>query len=353
MMVTSKETKNRIWRLNFFRLGFFLIIFSSLIASLFIIKGLFITLLLAFVISFLLLPIVNFLNNRGMPRGAATGLTFFCILSFLTIGVSSLLPFLSQQFATLKKEFPLYISKSTQMIKTWQEQLETHLTFLQDANFAAHLEKYLSSFSQALLEDLPSTLTQSFTILLLAPLFAFFITKNEFGLLRNIYPLVPNQFFEMFLGLHYKISKQIGVFIRGRLLEAFVIGLLVGAVLFFFKVPFALPLTVFAGFANLVPYVGPVVASLAIFLVTLINGFDTAQIASIIILFYSIQVVDTFVVVPLLLARLVNLHPLTVIIIIIAGAQFMGILGMIISIPLANALKISVMSIYQHISNNI
>lgn len=353
MIESSKETKKRILRLNLFRLVFFVVIFSSLIASLFVIKGLFITLLLAFVMSFLFLPIVNFLTQKGISRVSATALTFLSALSLLVAGVFALLPFLYQQFITLRQEFPFYISKTTQIIKDWQDNLESHFSFLQKTDFTLPLEKYLGSFGQALLEDLPSTLTQSFTILLLAPVFAFFITKNEFGLLRSIYPLVPNQFFKVFLGLHYKISKQIGVFIRGRLLEAFLIGLLVGIILLVFQVPFALPLTLFSGFANLVPYVGPLVASLAIFLVSLINDFEGAQIIMIIALFYGTQVIDTFVIVPLLLARIVNLHPLTVIIIIIAGAQFMGILGMIISIPLANALKISVMSIYQHISDNI
>lgn len=353
MIISSKETRDRIRRLNFFRLGFFLIIFSLLITSLFVIKGLFITFLLAFTISFLLHPIVNFLSHRGIPRAFASILAFFSIIGSSAVIIIYKLPFFSQQFTNLRDQFPAYTQATTKMIENWQSHLETQFTFMKNVNISSHLEKYLSSFGQALLQDIPSALTQSFTILLLAPLFAFFIVKSEFGLTRQLYPLVPNQFFEMFLELHYKISNQIGVFIRGRLLEALIIGSLVGLVLLFFNVPFALPLTVFAGLANLVPYVGPIVASAAIFLVTLINGFDSTQIVIIIGLFYCTQIIDGFILVPVLMARIVNLHPLTVVIIIIAGAQFMGVLGMIISIPLANALKISIMAIYHHISDNI
>ena len=352
-MLSAKETKKRIWRLNFFRLGFFLVMFSLLITSLFVIKGLFITLLLAFVISFLLQPVVVFLCHFGFSKASSTVITFLGIIGSTTLASIASFPFFYQQFDNLRTEFPLYIQKTVQMIENWQSQLETHFTFLKDVNLAGYLDSSLSSFSIALLEDLPSNLAQSLTILLLAPIFSFFIVKHETGITRSLYPLVPNQFFEMFLELHYKINKQIGIFIRGRLLESFIIGILVAAILLVFQVPFIVPLAIFAGIANLVPYVGPAVASAVIFLVTLINDFEPTQIAIIIGLFYGTQAIDAFVLVPLILARIVNLHPLTVIVIIIAGAQFMGILGMVISIPLANALKVSIMAIYNHISDNI
>ncbi len=352
-MISSIEKSRRIRRLNFFRLIFFLLIFSSLVAGLFVIKGLFITLLLAFIISFILLPLVNWLCRIGLSRSLSVPLVFFSFFGGLSTALFWSLPFLSKQFRTLQEEFPAYIEQISDLTSHWQNQLKSHFFFLKDMNLSDRFAQLLSSFGGAFLQDLPSTLAQSFTVLLLAPFFAFFMMKSRLGLTRNLYPLVPNHVFEMVLSLHYKINKQIGIFIRGRILEAAIVGLIVGTGLVILDFPFAILLGLFASLTNLVPYIGPVIGSLPVLLVALVNDYETSQILLVMGLFFFTQIIDSMVLVPIFLARIVNLHPLTVIVIIIAGAQFMGIIGMIISIPLVNALKVSVMAVYQHITENI
>ena len=352
-MTSSLEKKKRIQRLNFFRLAFFLLIFSFLISALFIIQGLFITLLLAFIISFILLPPVNVLCKWGIPRKQAVPLVFCSFLTCLGTLIFWSLPFLSQQFNKLQDEFPTYIEQISVLTTQWQNHLKSNFFFLEDFNLSERLTQIFSSLGEAFLQDLPSTLTQSFTILLLAPFFAYFMMKSQLGLTRNLYPFVPNHVFEMFLSLHYKINKQIGVFIRGRILEAAIVGLIVGTGLMILDFPFAVLLGAFASLTNLVPYIGPIIGSIPVLLVALVNDYETNQILLVMGLFFFTQLIDSTVLVPILLARIVNLHPLTVVVIIIAGAQFMGILGMIISIPLVNALKVSIMAVYQHITDNI
>ena len=352
-MISSTEKKKRIRRLNLFRLGFFLLLFSLLLSAFIIIRGLFVTALLAFVISFALLPLVNLLRRGGCPRSVAVPLVFFGVFGGIIRLLFQALPFFSQQMENLQTEFPAYIRKTSGMIKGWQERFETNFFPLEDLDISTSLEGLLSSFSSAFFQDLPSTITQSFTILLLAPFFAYFMIKNELGFTRRLYPLVPNNVFEMFVSLHYKISKQIGVFIRGRLLEAAFVGAIVGIGFTLLDFPFALLLGVLSSLTNLVPYIGPLVGSIPVFLVAFVNDYEMNQMLLVMGVYFGAQLIDSMVLIPLLLARIVNLHPLTVIVIILAGAQFMGVLGMLISIPLVNALKVSAMAVYQHITDNI
>ena len=212
---------------------------------------------------------------------------------------------------------------------------------------------FFSKFGETFLQELPSLITQSFTIFLLAPFFAYFLVKSELGLTRALFSWVPNHIFEVFLRLHYEINKQVGLFIRARLLEAILVGCFVGTCLVVLGVPFAVLLAIFVSLTNLIPYVGPIIGSIPILLVTLVNDFETSRIVLVMGLVFFSHVIDSMILVPILLSRIVNLHPLTVIIIIIAGGQFMGVLGMIISIPLVNALKVSAMTVYNHISENI
>ena len=352
-MTSYIQKQRRIKRLNFFRLGFFLIIFVSLVASLFVIQGLFITLLLAFVLSFILSPPVNFLSRMGLKRSYSVSLVFCSFFIGLGTFLFWSLPFLSKQFKNLQAEFPNYIEQLSILMQEWQDRLESQFFFLSELNLSDRFTQFLSSFGQTFLQDLPSTMAQSFTILLLAPFFAFYIMKSRLGLIRNLYPLVPNHVFEMFLTLHYKINKQVGVFVRGRILEACIVGFIIGIGLLILDFPFPIVLGIFASLTNLIPYIGPIIGSIPVLLVALVNDYEVSQILIVMGLFFFAQIIDSMILVPILLARIVNLHPLTVIVIIIAGAQFMGIIGMIISIPLVNAVKVSIMAVYQHISDNI
>jgi len=352
-MTSYIQKQRRIKRFNFFRLIFFLLIFISLIASLFIIQGLFITLLLAFILSFILSPPVNFLCRLGLRRPYSVSLVFSSFFASLGGLLFWSLPFLSQQFKNLQEEFPNYIDQISVLMQDWHNHLENQFFFFSELNLSSRFTQFLSSFGQAFFQELPSTMAQSFTILLLAPFFAFYMMKSRLGLIRKLYPLVPNHVFEMFLTLHYKINKQVGVFIRGRILEACIVGLIIGTGLLILDFPFPIVLGIFASLTNLIPYIGPIIGSIPVLLVALVNDYEVSQILIVMGLFFFTQVIDSMILVPILLARIVNLHPLTVIVIIIAGAQFMGIIGMIISIPLVNALKVSIMTVYQHISDNI
>ena len=352
-MTSQEKQRNKIYRLNVFRLIFFLILCALLTASLILIKGLFITILLAFILNFTLRPLVVFLIRLKVPRALAVPLVFFSIIGGLAGLAFWSLPFLSKQFENLKKEFPHYIEKLSLLVDKWQSRFESHVFPLGETDISARFEGLLISLGQTFLQELPSLMKETFLILLLAPFFAYFLVKQELGLTRNLFVLVPNHIFEMVLSLHYKINKQIGLFVRARLLEAGLVGLFVGTGLALVGFPFAVLLGMFASLTNLIPYVGPVIGGIPVLLVALVNNYETSHILLVMGIVVFSQILDSVVLIPILLARIVNLHPLTVIVIIIAGGQFMGVLGMIISIPLVNALKVSAMTVYRHISENI
>ena len=75
-------------------------------------------------------------------------------------------------------------------------------------------------------------------------------------------------------------------------------------------------------------------------------GFNVLLVTSI---YFVAQLVDMLIIIPLVVAKIVNLHPALVIIVIFIGAQLMGVLGMMISIPVASVLKVTLTAIYQHL----
>ena len=112
---------------------------------------------------------------------------------------------------------------------------------------------------------------------------------------------------------------------------------------------YALLLAVFAGLSNLIPYIGPVVGAIPAVLIVLVNSVPGLEFLIVIAVYIVAQLIDNFFIIPLVLAKIVNLHPVTVAIVIIIGAQIGGILGMIISIPVACILKLTITTNYSHL----
>lgn len=142
-----------------------------------------------------------------------------------------------------------------------------------------------------------------------------------------------------------------GGFIRARLLESIIVSICIWLGLFSLGFPYSLVLAIFAGVMNVIPYLGPVFGALPAVVISFANGGNSSDLLWILAVYGGAQVLDTVVIVPFVVAKIVNLHPVTVVLAVLIGSQFMGILGMIISIPVFSALKVSSIALYRHFTD--
>ncbi len=348
MLSLSTEQKTKIKRINIIRLLVFLGLLAITVSVLFLVNNLFISFLLAFVISYLLRPVVISLERTGLSYNSSLVLIYL-----LGIGLIGLLgtwgaPLLSQQINHFQAEWPRYSAGLLNLIENLELKAKDFLGL--DIHIQEKGREKLLALSQVILKDLPSLFLQALSVLLLAPFLAFFMLKDSHKMARRFMFLVPNSVFEMVLDLQYQINRQLGLFIRARFLEASIVGLLVFLGLSLISFPFAALLGGFAGLTNLIPYIGPVIGGAPAVAIALINGYETWDLALVVGIYFIAQIIDNGVLIPILVARIVKLHPVTVVLLIILGGQFMGILGMIISIPVANALKVTSLAVYEHIT---
>ena len=108
-------------------------------------------------------------------------------------------------------------------------------------------------------------------------------------------------------------------------------------------------MAVFAGATNLIPYVGPLIGAVPGLLVAVINQNSSGTLALVGAIYVIAQAVDMLFIIPLVVAKIVDLHPVTVVIVIIVGSQIMGVLGMIISVPVASIIKLTFTEFYNHV----
>jgi len=175
----------------------------------------------------------------------------------------------------------------------------------------------------------------------------FFFLKDE-KLIRNMFLLfTPTRYWKDVKEILNTTKTMLGKYFAGLFIDMLIIGTLAGVALSLFGIKNALIIGFTAGIMNAVPYIGPAITMLvAIFLGVsgaIAHGeYDTISIvlAKIFFTLMSINLLDSFVLQPLIYSNSVKAHPLEIFIVILMGATIAGIGGMIIAIPVYTILRI-------------
>jgi putative permease len=305
--------------------------------------------LLATLIVYLLKPAVNFLERRGFSRPTGIMLIFLFFIAVFAIGAYLLTPLVSEQLSEFQTELPRYREGLNAMMLRLDGKVNRLTRDIYEIRLQELIGPYAQKYVVSYIEQLPGMATQVFTVILLAPFFAFFLLRDGREISRWLLSLVPNNLFETTLSVTNQINDQVGGFIRARMLEALIVGTVVFAGLYIIDFPYAVILAVFAGLTNLIPYIGPIIGAIPALLVAVIDQDGSLTILLVTAVYFFAQLIDMVFIIPLVVARIVNLHPVLVVLAIIAGAELMGILGMIISIPVFSALKLIFSAVYNQL----
>jgi putative permease len=333
--------------------AFFAVLVAALVVVL-AVENMLLSFVLAFVLNYLLTPLIDRLESARVPRQMAILIPFFSAAFLIAFGIYKILPLMTAQAAALEASLPHYQTEFLTLVTRTEQRFKLFFSFYH-IDIGLELNSWLLRKTAAISAALPDILQRTLTVSLLAPLFAFFMLQDGRRVNRSLLQMVPNNHFEMAIHLQNRINEQLGNFIRARFLEALIVGLVVLLGLELIGFPYAGLLALFAAVVNLIPYIGPLIGAVPALIIALVaDGGMVAHSASLSLMIVAAvyllaQIIDVLLVIPLVVARVVNLHPVTVIIVIIIGAQLMGILGMVISIPVASVLKLTLSTVYDHL----
>lgn len=325
----------------------FLLVFIIFIAGL---PRLSIPLMIAYVLYLVTEPIIPQIMKLGVGRSTAV------ILIFITVGTFSIFPMV-KLVPTIKTEMEnieYYLPKVDYYLKTKYEDLRADIKksvgleigddFLKDALV------YLTSNSKKFLLSIPQMLASFFEWLLVIPFILFFFLRDGVTFKRILLRLTPNAIFERFYHLSNELNSKIGNYIFAKFVEAGIVGIIIFTGLLLMGVRFSLLLGIIAAVTNIIPYIGPFFGLMPALVLGLVeHGAGSPQFSGILILYLIANVIDLGFVFPILVSKMVNLHPIIVVISVILGSHYLGIIGMIISIPLAAALKLVILQVYQEV----
>ncbi len=313
--------------------------------------GLFLPILISLIAAFLLDPAVQFFEREKIGR---TGSIFIVYSLVFILGLVLLMligpPNWQGMLQALKADFPRYFGRAVEFFNIKLASVQEHFPFVKSYDLTDKLRASAEEVLGMVLAQTPKSALRIGSLFLLVPLFSFFFLRDSRRIMRGLISLTPNRYFEMVVDIYDHISWQLTHFIRGRILEALIIGVVVWMGLSLTDIRYAPILGVIAGVTNLVPYIGPIIGmipGLVIALVDLGMGGQFWWILCVYLLIAQV-ILDNFILIPILISKVSNLHPLLVILAIIMGGKLYGVLGMIIGVPIASIINIIILEIRQY-----
>ena len=326
---------------KFIRIVLLLIIALAIVVFLVAISHIVKLIIVAALLAYVLDPLASFFESRGMSRTTATISIFLLLIVIVSISYILFLPVLSEEISALKGGFSS--EKAEVVISRFENFLVSNLSFLgvKELNLLSRIHGITSRIGEWMFTHVLDAASIIVSIILI-PFIVFFLMKDGRKIKKEFVSIVPNRYFEFSLYLLHKINIQVGNYLRGQVLDATIVGILATGALWLLGIKYFLIIGLFAGIANIIPYFGPITGAIIAIIVSVLQTGDFHLASYVIVAFIIIKLIDDTIVLPMVMSKSVHISPLTVLLAIMIGGQLFGILGMLLSIPVAGFIKVIV-----------
>ena len=176
----------------------------------------------------------------------------------------------------------------------------------------------------------------------------FFLLNSGRQMKKAFIQIVPNRFFEVALVLIQGLDRQLGDYLRSRLIQTIILSIIAAIGYWILGLRFAILIGIIAGLANLIPYIGPFIGAIpAIIVVFLDSRFGLGwSLLAVIVLTLMIQVIDNAIITPLIIGKSVELGPVTTIVVVLLGEQLLGLIGLLMAVPIAAMCKLIIEEVW-------
>ncbi len=294
----------------------------------------------ALAIVYILKPIVDFFQDKGIPRIFAVILAYLLFIFIVSLFLIYIIPIIIDQFRGLISSIPTYIELIEKKALLYLKEIgKMHLPFDLKKLLADLLDR-LKEPGLAFFGRIPgytANVVSSFFNIVIAPILAFYILKDYEQIRLNIRNLIPMRYREEVTTGITKIDEVISNYLKGQIFVALIVGFLMTIGLYILGIDYALIIGMIGGIANIVPYLGPIIGAIPAIIIAF---FEKPILALwVIIVMIIIQQVDSFLISPNIMKKQMDLHPALIVFALMVGGIIWGILGMLLAIPITAAGK--------------
>ena len=316
------------------------------------------TLVLFFVISlafsYILTPIVNRLEAKGMARVWSVTLVVTILIGGLIWSATTLLPLVGEQLVGFATAFNLDTIRL--IVRQINDAYLPSLPFIGAVSIERYVidlleEYFVSGDVSSTISGLVGLFTNLFTAVLIIPVATFFLLKDGFLLRRNLLRIVPNKYFETSLVILDKIESRLIIYFSSVLLQSSIVGLLSFIFLSIVGLENALLVAIIIGLANSIPYFGPLIGYVLSVVVSIYETGSVDLVPFSLFAILGVQIIDNVLLQPLIFSKSADLHPIYILFVVLIGAELAGVLGMLLAIPVVTVVRITVTEIRWSLQN--
>ena len=293
------------------------------------------------VIAYLLEGLVETLERRQLPRLAAVVIVFVGFMALLLFTFIALLPLLYHQLAELMQQLPAMVTHGLAMLNRLPESYPNFISHEQINEMIAAIRQQLLNMGQSLVTYSYSSLVNIISIIvyvILVPLLVFFFLKDKENILAWLKQFLPRDI-HLTAQVWHNVDAQIGNYIRGKVIEIFIVFGTSYLTFSLLNLNYALLLAVIVGLSVIIPYIGATVVTFPVLIVAYFQWGLSDPFWYITIAYFVIQAFDGMLLVPLLFSVVVNLHPVAIIVAILFFGGLWGFWGVFFAIPLATLVE--------------
>lgn len=303
---------------------------------------------IALFLAYLLNPAVAHFEQKGFSRSWAIIIVYSVLFGTLTLGAIKIVPILIKELENFAREIPSMAATGQQLLEQFQTEYQNSaLPFSLRIAFdkaLLTLESELQGFTASIVNGIINSVSY-FIGVAISPVLAFYLLHDWREIRDKILLFIPGKWRNEIICIVRDIDKVLNGLIRGQLLVALLVGILVSAGLYLLNVRFALLIGILAGMLDIIPYFGAIIGATPAVTLALLHSPLLAL--KVVVLFLIIHQLEGTVIGPKILGESVGLHPLSVIFFVFVGGELGGLPGMLLGVPTAAMAKVVFRHLYK------
>ena len=309
--------------------------------------------ILSAILYYLLVPIVDFFERKGIRRIYSIIVLYLIIIGVLTILIVLVIPLLRDQIMRLIVSFPNLVNEIERMLEQvigsqFLNQVQQTFDF-NISDLAAQVSNGATTILNSTfagIGNIIGSVSKTVMAIITVPFILFYLLKDGKKLPDYILNFVPIPMRSHTFTVLQEMNKQISSYIRGQIVVSLCIGVLMFIGFVIIGLDYAPVLAVIAGFTSVVPYLGPAIAITPALIIAVVTS--PYMLLKLIIVWTIVQLIEGKFISPQIMGRNLHVHPITIIFIIIIAGNLFGVVGILLAVPGYAVLKVITTHLFEY-----
>jgi predicted PurR-regulated permease PerM len=314
---------------------------------------------LSLVLAYILDPLVDRFEARGVSRSIAVMLIVIPAIALLGVAFLLLIPAAIRELGQVLQDIPILLQRLAEWIEGGQDRLvDVDLPFLDVAVLVEQLRGIDSAAIVAFFQERQSALASwiwtgvlgvgrglgsVLTVLgyvALTPVLTYYLIRDFDRITTAVGSLVPEDRRPAFRGFMSECDELISSYLRGQVTVAVSVGVITGVGLAIVSFPYAATLGLVVAVFSVVPYLGLIISLIPAIVIALVSGSVGISLAKVAGVYTVAQLLDVTVITPRIVGDSVGIHPVWIVLALTLGGFYFGFAGLLIGVPAAAVTKL-------------